>query len=627
MYPLLEKIKKPSDLKRLNLLDLEKLAQEIREFLIEVVSENGGHLAPSLGTVELTLALHSVFSLPQDKLIWDVGHQAYTHKLLTGRCNRFHTLRQKGGITGFPNRFESEYDAFGVGHASTSISAALGMAISRDLAGRKNKVIAVLGDGALTGGEAFEALNHAGDLGKDLIVILNDNEMSIDRNVGAMNEYLSRIRVAPQYNQAKRDMENFLGSIPHFGSKVLRTASQLKDGLRSVLVPGGLFEEMGFQYVGPLDGHNISLLQDVFSRVREMHGPLLIHVHTTKGKGYAPAEKNPGMYHGVGKFEPETGELLKKQGGPPSYTAVFSKALIELAAEDKDIVAITAAMPSGTGLKAFGEKYPTRYYDVGIAEEHAVTLAAGMAADGRKPVVALYSTFAQRAFDQLIHDVCLQNLPVKLCLDRAGLVGEDGPTHHGVFDLSYLREMPNMTIFVPRDEGELRGMLAAAIALPGPAAVRYPRGAGLGVDVPEGFPEIDVGKAELLSDKGEIAFLALGPMVAKAQGAAKILQEHGIEAGVVNMRFAKPLDKELLAAYGRSKKLLVTVEENILAGGFGSMVAEYLLDNSCTAQLLRCGVPDKFIEQGKREELLALCGLQPENIAARAEARWNLIQE
>ena len=626
MYPLLEKIKEPADLKRLNLLDLEKLAQEIREFLIEVVSKNGGHLAPSLGTVELTLALYSVFRFPQDKLIWDVGHQAYTHKLLTGRYGRFHTLRQKGGITGFPNRFESKYDAFGVGHASTSISAALGMAISRDLAGRKNKVIAVLGDGALTGGEAFEALNHAGDLGKDLIVILNDNEMSIDKNVGAMNEYLSRIRVAPQYNQAKRDMENFLGSIPHFGSKVLRTASQLKDGLRSVLVPGSLFEEMGFQYVGPLDGHNISLLQDVFSRLREMRGPMLIHVHTTKGKGYAPAEENPGKFHGVGKFEPETGELLKKQDGPPSYTSVFSKALIELAAKDENIVAITAAMPSGTGLKAFGEKYPTRYYDVGIAEEHAVTLAAGLAADGRKPVVALYSTFAQRAFDQLIHDVCLQNLPVKLCLDRAGLVGEDGPTHHGVFDLSYLREMPNMTIFVPKDEAELRAMLAAALALPGPAALRYPRGACLGVDLPEGFPELAIGKAEVLSDKGEIAFLAVGPMVTKAQQAAELLRQQGLEAGVVNMRFVKPLDEELLESYGNSKKLLVTVEENILAGGFGSAVAEYLLDNCCRARLLRCGLPDKFIEQGTHEEVLTLCGLQPDSLAARVKERWKRIQ-
>lgn len=620
MYPLLEKINQPEDVKKLSLRELERLAQEIRRCLIETVAKNGGHLAPSLGTVELTLALFSVFKFPQDKLVWDVGHQAYTHKLLTGRRERFASLRQKGGITGFPKRAESGYDAFGVGHASTAISAALGMAVSRDLQGRQNKVIAVLGDGAMTGGESFEALNHAGDLGKDIIVILNDNEMSIDRNVGALSEYLSRIRLMPQYTQAKRDMESLLAGIPHIGSKMLRTASQIKDGLRSVLVPGGLFEELGFQYVGPIDGHNLSLLQEMLGRVRDMHGPVLLHVHTTKGKGYPPAEANPDKFHGVGRFEPETGEPLQKKEGPPSYTSVFSQALIELAGDDKDIIAITAAMPSGTGLKAFRWHYPERFLDVGIAEEHAVTMAAGLAADGRHPVVALYSTFAQRAYDQILHDVCLQNLPVTLCLDRAGLVGEDGPTHHGVFDLSYLRSMPNMTIFAPGDEAELRQMLAAALQLKGPSAVRYPRGEGLGVPVPEGFPPLEVGKAKVLSDEGRIAFLAVGNMVSKARQAAALLQEQGIAAGVVNMRFVKPLDEELLAEYIESKDLLVTVEENVLAGGFGSAVAEFLLDHQGRAKLLRCGLPDAFVEQGTHEELLALVGLQPPALADKVKS-------
>ncbi len=627
MYPLLENLEKPEDIKKYSLFELETLAREIRQLIIETVSRNGGHLAPSLGTVELTLALYSVFRFPQDKLIWDVGHQAYTHKIITGRKDRFATLRQKGGITGFPNRFESPYDAFGVGHASTSISAALGMAISRDISGRSNKVIAVLGDGALTGGEAFEALNHAGELGKDLIVILNDNEMSIDKNVGAMSEYLSRIRLAPQYKQAKHDVEELISSIPRIGSKVLKTANQIKDGIRSVLVPGALFEEMGFSYLGPMDGHNISLLQDVFTKVREMDGPALIHVHTMKGKGYVPAEENPGKFHGVGKFDPDTGEMLKKTGGAPSYTSVFSQALIDLAEKKPELVAITAAMPSGTGLKAFKEKYPRRFLDTGIAEEHAMTLAAGLAADGKHPVVALYSTFAQRAYDQLIHDVCLQNLPVTLCLDRAGLVGEDGPTHHGVFDLSYLRHMPNMTVFVPKDENELRQMLATAVAMDTPTAIRYPRGAGLGVEVETEFQDMAVGKAEVLTEGGETAFLAVGTMNSVAAQAVEILKEQGVEATLVNMRFVKPLDEELLLELGRSRKLLVTLEENALAGGFGSAVAEFLLDRNLPAGLMRFGLPDAFVEQGSRKELLELVGLTPEAVAEKVLARIQTISK
>lgn len=627
MYALLNRIEKPEDVKALTVRELEQLASELRHFIIDTVSQNGGHLAPNLGTVELTLALYSVFSFPEDKLVWDVGHQAYTHKILTGRRDAFKTLRKKGGITGFPNRSESVYDAFGVGHASTSISAALGMALARDAKGEKNQVIAVIGDGALTGGESFEALNNAGDLGTKLIVILNDNEMSIDANVGAMSEYLSRIRIAPQYARAKRDMGSLLMSIPHIGDKVYKTASHLKDGVRSVLVPGSLFEEMGFHYIGPIDGHNIGLLEEVLASAKEMEGPVLIHIHTVKGKGYKPAEQAPDKFHGVGCFDPSTGKSAKKAGCAPSYTSVFSKALIELAKDRPDILAITAAMPSGTGLKAFGQAYPKRFFDVGIAEEHAMTLAAGMAAAGMHPVIALYSTFAQRAYDQLIHDVCLQNLPVTLCLDRAGLVGEDGPTHHGVFDLSYLRQMPNMCVMAPKDEEELRHMLATAIAIEGPAAVRYPRGAGLGVPLTDSLETLPVGKAEVLQEEGDIAFLAVGTMVEKAKEAAAILKEEGIEAAVVNMRFIKPLDTELLGEMARTKKLLITAEENVLAGGFGSAVAEYLADHGIEVPLLRFGIPDRFIEQGTRRELLSLCGLQPDEMAERIRERLSQLEE
>lgn len=627
MYALLNRIEKPEDVKALTVRELEQLASELRHFIIDTVSQNGGHLAPNLGTVELTLALYSGFSFPKDKLVWDVGHQAYTHKILTGRRDAFKTLRKKGGITGFPNRSESVYDAFGVGHASTSISAALGMALARDAKGEKNQVIAVIGDGALTGGESFEALNNAGDLGTKLIVILNDNEMSIDANVGAMSEYLSRIRIAPQYARAKRDMGSLLMSIPHIGDKVYKTASHLKDGVRSVLVPGSLFEEMGFHYIGPIDGHNIALLEEVLTSAKEMEGPVLIHIHTVKGKGYKPAEQAPEKFHGVGCFDPSTGKSAKKAGCAPSYTSVFSKALIDLAKDRPDILAITAAMPSGTGLKAFGQAYPKRFFDVGIAEEHAMTLAAGMAAAGMHPVIALYSTFAQRAYDQLIHDVCLQNLPVTLCLDRAGLVGEDGPTHHGVFDLSYLRQMPNMCVMAPKDEEELRHMLATAIAIEGPAAVRYPRGAGLGVPLTDSLETLPVGKAEVLQEEGDIAFLAVGTMVEKAKEAAAILKEEGIEAAVVNMRFIKPLDTELLGEMARTKKLLITAEENVLAGGFGSAVAEYLADHGIEVPLLRFGIPDRFIEQGTRRELLSLCGLQPDEMAERIRERLSQMDE
>ena len=619
MEKLLDRIDSPEQLRTLTVEQLTQLAGELREFIIQTVSKTGGHLAPSLGTIELTLALYSVFNLPVDKVVWDVGHQAYAHKILTGRRDRFATLRQKEGITGFPRRDESPYDAFGVGHASTSISAALGMAIARDLNGRGEHIIAVIGDGALTGGEAFEALNHAGDLGKNLIVVLNDNGMSIDCNVGAMSEYLSRIRVTPQYIRAKKDLEGLLKSIPRIGDTVLKTAGYIKDGVRSVLVPGGLFEEMGFNYIGPLDGHNLTLLREVFSEVRMMDGPILVHVRTKKGRGYLPAELEPDKFHGVGRFDVATGEVIKSSTTAPSYTSTFGQALLDLAALNPNITAITAAMPGGTGLKAFGDEYPVRYFDVGIAEEHAVTLAAGMAAAGKHPVVAIYSTFAQRAYDQLMHDVCLQNLPVTLCLDRAGLVGEDGPTHHGVFDLSYLRHMPNMTVMAPKDENELRQMLAAAIALPGPTAIRYPRGAGLGVEVEKEFHSIPYGKAEVLSNTGDIAFLAIGSMVDNASKAAISLAGEGIAARVVNMRFVKPLDIELLRRLATEVKIFVSVEENVLPGGFGSAIGEFLVDENIAIPLLRIGIPDAFITQGKRQELWELCGLLPEQIAERVK--------
>ena len=621
MTKLLETIDEPQRLGELSLPELEQLAAELRTYIIQTVAQTGGHLAPSLGTVELTLALYSVFKLPRDKVIWDVGHQAYAHKILTGRREAFTALRRYGGITGFPCRTESPYDAFGVGHASTSISAALGMAIARDLDDRGEHVIAVIGDGAMTGGEAFEALNHAGQLGKRLIVILNDNGMSIDTNVGAMSEYLSRLRVMPQYNKAKKDLEGFFRSIPHIGDTVLKTAEYIKDGVKSVLVPGGIFAEMGFTYVGPLDGHNLRLLREVFSEIRMMDGPVLVHVHTKKGRGYLPAEIEPDKFHGVGTFDVISGQVKKDEGAPPTYTEVFGQTLVKLATENPNITAITAAMPGGTGLKVFAEKFPNRYFDVGIAEEHAVTLAAGMAAAGKRPVAAIYSTFAQRAYDQLLHDVCLQNLPVTLCLDRAGLVGDDGPTHHGVFDLSYLRMMPNMTVMAPKDENELRRMLITALSLDGPAALRYPRGTAAGVPLTDDVQPLPLGKGEILREGGDVCFLAVGSMTANALQAAELLAADGIAAEVVNMRFVKPLDRELLLEAAGHVKLLVTVEENVLAGGFGSAVLECLADAGRTVPLLRLGIPDRFVPQGDRSLLWEECGLLPYQMAARVRER------
>ena len=610
----------------MSLAELETLAGEIRELILTTVAKNGGHLAPSLGTVELTLALYSVFDFRRDKLVWDVGHQAYTHKILTGRRDTFHTLRTLGGITGFPKRAESPFDSFGVGHASTSIGAALGILIAEELKGKTNRVIAVIGDGALTGGMAFEALNHAGQLKKNLLVVLNDNEMSIDKNVGALSESLSKIRLKPQYHRAKKEFEDFVRNLPFrdVGEKILLAANSVKAGVTAAVFPGAIFEALGFNYIGPIDGHDLRGMKDIFSRVGVIDAPVLIHVRTTKGKGYAPAENSPEKFHGVGKFDKATGKVLKKPS-PPSYTEIFSQAVIDCAARDEKIVAITAAMPSGTGLKKFSEKFPRRFFDVGIAEEHAVTLAAGMAAGGLKPVVAIYSTFMQRAYDQILHDICLQNLPVLLCLDRGGLVGEDGATHHGAFDLAYLRTIPNMNILAPKDENELRQMIFAALDKNFPVAIRYPRGAGLGVKIESEPQEISWGKAEVVEQgkSAEVTIFAVGTMVKTCVDAAKILREKKIFVDVINARFVKPIDTELMKKSARATKLLVTCEEGTLAGGFGSAVAEFLADEKISTPLLRLGIADKFVEQGTRAELLNLCGLTPQKIAQRIHERLN----
>lgn len=621
MNKILDKIDSPKQLKQLSLIQLNKLAGEIRELIIRTIAENGGHLAPSLGVVELTLALHTVFDCPEDKFIWDVGHQSYVHKILTGRRDAFSTIRIQGGLSGFPKRSESPYDSFGTGHSSTSISAALGMAIARDLSKKNNYVVAVIGDGSMTGGQAFEALNHAGDLGKHLIVILNDNEMSIDKNVGALSEYLSTMRTAPTYNKVKHDLEFLLKKIPTIGESVAKVVERLKDSLRFLLVPGELFEELGFKYVGPIDGHNIELMREVLEKAKTMQGPILIHTLTRKGKGYLPAECESDKFHGVGPFCIETGEIIKKTTNKPTYTSVFSKVLIELAEENKNIVAITAAMPEGTGLKKFGEIYPDRFLDVGIAEQHAVTVAAGLACEGKQPIVALYSTFAQRAYDQILHDVCLQKLPVVFALDRAGIVGEDGPTHHGVFDYSYLRHIPNLTIMAPKDENELKDMLATAFSLRTPVVIRYPRGNGLGVEVKTEYQHIPVGMSEEISIGSDVMFLAVGAMVDSCVEAVNLLKEKNVSAGVINARFIKPLDERMIEVLAKTVKYIVTIEDNMLAGGFGSAVLEALNEREfCDTKVLRLGYPDKFIEQGKRENLLELYKLTPAHIAARTYA-------
>jgi 1-deoxy-D-xylulose-5-phosphate synthase len=615
----LSKIESPDDLKSLSIPNLRELADELRELIIDVVSKNGGHLAPSLGVVELTLALHYVFDSPKDRFIWDVGHQSYAHKILTGRKDRFHTLRQFEGVSGFTKIKESPHDAFGTGHSSTSLSAALGLAASRDLLGGDEKVIAVIGDGALTAGMAFEGLNQVGHLKKDVITILNDNEMSIAENVGALSDYLSRMLTSRVYNRLRDDVWELLGGLP---TNILTTrardlARKIEESLKNFVVPTILFEELGFRYIGPLNGHDLSELVMIFENVKKMKGPILIHVLTQKGMGYRPAEENPEYFHGCGPFDKVSGTPQKKKG-PLSYTDVFGKTLLELAEKDEKVVGITAAMPLGTGLIHMREKYPKRFFDVGIAEQHAVTFAAGLALRGLKPFVAIYSTFLQRAFDQVLHDLALQNIPVRLCLDRGGLVGEDGPTHHGAFDLSYLRLIPNLVIMAPKDEREFRDMMYTQLEYEdGPIAVRYPRGGGWGVPM-EGAPKaLPIGKAEVLREGSDGVVLAVGSMVHPVlRVAEKIREESNLSLTVVNVRFIKPLDEELIGTLVDTvTKRVVTVEENASVCGFGSGVLEFLNRTQRTdVQVLRLGIPDEFIPHGDRAILLDSVGLSEEKI-------------
>lgn len=606
MSQILPNLKSPAELKQISRADLTQLAEELRQQIVHTVSENGGHLGSSLGVVELSIALHRVFNSPKDKIIWDVGHQAYAHKLLTGRLERFHTLRQLGGVSGFPKRKESEHDAFDVGHSSTSISAGLGFAAAIAAAGGNERVISVIGDGSLTAGMAFEGLNHAGHLKKKLIVILNDNEMSISPNVGALSSFLSRKMSSDLFVRFKKETENILSHVPGFGKDLVSLAKRAEESLKGFITPGMLFEAFGFDYFGPLDGHNLAELEDTLTNLSHINGPVLLHIATKKGKGYAPAENNPPKFHGVGPFNPETGEVQGGKPGAASYTSVFGQTLIDLAKEDERVVAITAAMTEGTGLKGFSEQFPERFYDVGIAEQHAVTFAAGMACQGLKPVVAIYSTFLQRAYDSVLHDVCLQNLPVTFALDRGGLVGADGPTHHGVFDLTFLRHIPNLTFVVPRDEIELKRAMLTASKADGPFAYRYPRGSGLGLPLDGPIEPLEVGKGQVLREGKDAVIFALGTMVPEALSAAEQLSGKGIEVAVVDPRFIKPLDADLICSMSSAVPLVLTAEENALQGGFGAAVLELLSDAGINCQVLRIGIPDQFVEQGTQMELRAL---------------------
>ena len=595
----LGKVNSPADLKDLSIRDLERLAHEIRQKIIETVSKTGGHLAPSLGTVELTLALHYVFDTPKDKIIWDVGHQAYAHKLITGRRDRFHTLRTYGGISGFPKRSESPYDAFDTGHSSTSISAGLGISTAKGLKGEKNKVIAVIGDGSMTAGMAFEGLNQAGHNEKDLIVVLNDNAMSISPNVGAFSSFLSRKMTGRRFVNLKKDLEGFIKSLPGVGENIINLVRKSEDSFITFFTPGMLFEAFKFKYIGPIIGHRLDRLIEAFRNTSHLEGPVLVHVLTKKGKGYEPAEKDPSHFHGVGSFEIPTGSPQKDGPKPvPSYTEMFGKTMLDLGRTNKKLFAVTAAMPEGTGLSKFAEHFPDRFMDTGIAEQHAVTFAAGLATEGFRPVVAIYSTFLQRAFDQIIHDVCLPNLPVIFAIDRGGLVGEDGPTHHGHFDITYLRSLPNITVMAPKDENELRHMLYTALKHPGPVAIRYPRGKGIGGPIDAKYKKIPIGKSETLRKGKDLLILALGNTVHPSLEAATNLEKDGLSVGVVNCRFVKPIDPklgELSTSVGR----VLVVEENIRQGGFGGAILELFNDLGLVdVHVKRIGLPDKFIEHG-----------------------------
>ena len=610
-------IKKLEDLKRLTIPELKELAKELRQIIIERVAINGGHLASNLGTVDLTIALHYVFNSPKDKIIWDVGHQSYSHKILTGRADAFSTIRQYGGISGFPKIDESPHDAFGTGHSSTSISSALGIIEARDQKKEDFKVIAVIGDGALTAGLAFEGLNHAGHLQKDLIVVLNDNEMSISPNVGALSAYLNRIMTGDLYTKFKKETKLFLERIPKVGEPFLKIAQRAEDTVKGFFVPGMLFEELGFEYVGPIDGHKIESLIETFERFKDFPVPVLIHAITKKGKGYSPAEKSPWIFHGVGPFDIETGSQISSAN--PTYSEIFGSYLVKLAREDSRIVAITAAMTEGTGLSEFAKTFPSRFYDVGIAESHAVTFAAGLASQGLKPVVAIYSTFLQRAYDEIVHDVCLQNLPVIFAIDRAGIVGEDGPTHNGAFDISYLRHIPNIVIMAPKDENELGRMLKTAISHGGPVAIRYPRGAVSKIPTDMELKKLTIGESEILKDGRDILIIAIGSAVQPAKHASELLNEMGISACVINARFAKPIDASLIGNLAKEIKSVLTVEENVIRGGFGSAVLEHLSEMDIDGLKIKMlGLPDKFIEHGPQNLLRKILGLDAEKITKEA---------
>ena len=603
MDSMLSQLSSPRELETMTEGEIEQLAKEIRAFIIQTVSQTGGHLASSLGVVEITLALHSVFDFSNDRIVWDVGHQAYAHKILTGRMDDFHTLRQYGGISGFPKITESPYDHFNTGHSSTSISAALGMAVSRDLAGQKQDVIAFIGDGSLTAGLAFEAMNQAGHLKKKMIVILNDNEMSISHNVGALSGYLNQILSGKLYNRMRNQVEVVLKSVPGIGNSFIKLAKAMEDTLKRLFVPGMLFEELGFHYMGPVDGHDYTKLVTTLKKARKIDGPVLIHIKTVKGKGYKYAEKSPAKWHGASPFEISSGRTLGKPKTIPSYTSVFGETMLQLAKENPKITAITAAMPSGTGLERFSEHFPDRFFDVGIAEQHAVTFAAGMAISGEKPFVAIYSTFLQRAYDQVIHDTCLMSLPVVFCLDRAGIVGADGETHHGLFDLSFLRPIPNLILMAPADENELRNMLFTASGLSMPAAIRYPRGSGEGVPLDEVFKEIPIGKSRVLLEGEDAVVLAVGPMAWKAQRVAKRLASEGLSIKVIDARFIKPLDETAILDAVENCGMVITCEENALAGGFGSAVLELMEQNRMLTPILRIGIPDIIVHHGTTSEL------------------------
>ena len=627
----LSEINSPADLRRLRVDDLQEVADEVRQFIIDTCSRVGGHTGASLGAVELAVAMHYVFDTPRDRLVWDVGHQAYAHKILTGRRDELHTIKQYGGLSGFLRRDESEYDTFGAGHASTSLSAALGMAVARDTKGEDYHVCALIGDSSLAGGMAMEAINQAGHLKSRLIVLLNDNEMSIAPAVGALSGYLNRIKGAQSYQHLKEEIGDALESVPHFGERLRRAAKSVKDAIAAAVLPGALVNELGFKYIGYVDGHNVPNLVRALEAAKQVDdGPVIVHALTTKGKGFPNPEKNYYAYHATGPFDPQTGLPYKSNKvAPPTYTQIFGETMCELMERDASIVALTAAMPDGTGMDKVLEKFPERAFDVGIAEQHAVTFCAGMACEGLKPVAAIYSTFLQRAFDQVIHDVCLQNLNVTFAMDRAGIVGADGPTHHGLLDIAYLRGYPNIILMAPKDEAEMRNMILTAIEYPGPAAIRYPRGNGFGVDISEPPKQIEIGKAEILQDDGEAAIIAYGSMVGPAVEAAANLEKDGIRTTVINARFVKPLDSELILALAQSMRLIVTVEDAYLAGGFGSAVLELLEANGIAdkVKVVRMGVPDRIVTHGDPKLLLAKYSLDADGIYSKIKESLEILDE